>query len=383
MTPEINDEKNRKTEVLMISTSFPLDMQDWRGVFIRHLTDAFARRPDLQLQLWMPPGEHHPDARPSLHGNDQAWLRQLMDDGGIAHLLRSRTALGLTKAASLLRRLRRAYRRSNADLYHINWLQSALPLPNDKRPALITVLGSDMTLLRIPGMRHMIRGVLRQRNAALCPNAGWMVDPLTRDFGDVARIAPVPFGIDAGWYAMERIPFTDRPPAWLVVSRLTRNKLGTLFDWCEPHFRDGKRELHLLGPMQEHVTLPDWARHHGPVSAEDLRQDWFPRAHGLVTLSQHAEGRPQVMLEAMAAGLPIIASRLPAHEDLLRHRETGWLCGHATDIGTALEALEDPDTNTSTGLRARQWVDREVGTWDDCAARYVKLYEDLTGGHTG
>ena len=382
MTSESTDDASRKAEILLISTSFPSDRQDWRGIFIRHLTDALARRPDLQLRLWVPPGEHHADARPSLHGDDETWLRRLMEDGGIAHLLRRRTLLGLIRSASLLQRLRRTYRRSDADLYHINWLQNALPLPNDGRPALITVLGSDMSLLRIPGMRRMVRRVVRQRNAVLCPNADWMVEPLTRDFGTVTRIEPVPFGIDAGWYEMQREPLTSGPSVWLVVSRLTKNKLGTLFSWCEPYFRNGKRELHLLGPMQEQMTLPNWVHQHGPVSGDALRQDWFPRAHGLVTLSQHAEGRPQVMLEAMAAGLPIIASRLSAHEDLLRHRDTGWLCGQAADVGDALAALEDPETNTSMGLRAREWAGREVGTWDDCAARYVKLYEDLIGRHT-
>lgn len=374
-----------RLDVLVTSTSFPADLDDWRGVFIRHLTDALARRPDLAVQLWMPPGEHHRDARMALHGDDGAWLQQLMHDGGIAHLLRRRTPLGLARTVSLLRRLRRSYRRSDASLYHINWLQNALPLPDDRRPALVSVLGNDMALLRLPGMRAMLRRALRRRAAVLCPNADWMVGALTRGFGDVASIAPVAFGIDNGWYDLVREPVCepsqDRPPVWLAVTRLTRNKLGTLFEWCEPHFVDGARELHLLGPMQEQVALPEWVRHHGAVSSQALRESWFPRAHGLITLSQHAEGRPQVMLEAMAAGLPIIASRQPAHEDLIQHRETGWLCAQAADVPTALAALEDPHTNHAIGRRARAWVGCEIGTWDDCAARYVKLYKDLIDGH--
>jgi hypothetical protein len=43
--------------VLMVSTSYPADLGDWRGLFIRHITDALARRDDIRLRLWSPPGE--------------------------------------------------------------------------------------------------------------------------------------------------------------------------------------------------------------------------------------------------------------------------------------------------------------------------------------
>lgn len=375
--PVSGDVSSRKFQVLMSGTSYPSDLADWRGVFLRHLADALARRADVALRLWMPAGEHHPDARLSLHGDDEAWLRRLMQAGGIAHLLRNRPATGLATALSLLRRLRRAYRRSDAELYHVNWLQNALPLPDNGHPALVTVLGSDLALLRLPGMRHLLRRTMRRRRVILSPNAHWMTARLEHDFGDLATVVPVPFGIDAGWYAISRQPPPEVPASWLVVSRLTRDKLGPLFDWCAPYFSGAARQLHLFGPMQEQIALPDWVRYHGPASVESLRGTWFPQAHGLITLSRHAEGRPQVLLEAMAAGLPIIASRLPAHDDLLIHGQTGWLCDQAADLGTALDYLEDDTANREMGTRARAWVASQIGTWDDCASRYAKLYRSL------
>ncbi len=65
------------------------------------------------------------------------------------------------------------------------------------------------------------------------------------------------------------------------------------------------------------MTLPPWIHYHGSVAPDTLIRDWYPRASAMVTLSQHDEGRPQVLLEAMASGLPVIASRIPAHADLL------------------------------------------------------------------
>jgi glycosyltransferase involved in cell wall biosynthesis len=110
-----------------------------------------------------------------------------------------------------------------------------------------------------------------------------------------------------------------------------------------------------------------------------LSQEWFPRAHGLVTLSRHAEGRPQVMLEAMAAGLPIIASGMPAHADIVDDGVTGALVGSQHDYERELAALEDAATNQRMGTAARAWSMREIGTWDDCAARYVRIYRRLLG----
>jgi glycosyltransferase involved in cell wall biosynthesis len=108
-----------------------------------------------------------------------------------------------------------------------------------------------------------------------------------------------------------------------------------------------------------------------------LRDTWFPQAHGLITLSQHAEGRPQVMLEALASGLPIVASRLPAHDDLLAGGEGGILCDDATATQAALAMLADATTNRALGARGRARMQATIGTWDDCAERYVAMYRQL------
>jgi glycosyltransferase involved in cell wall biosynthesis len=106
-------------------------------------------------------------------------------------------------------------------------------------------------------------------------------------------------------------------------------------------------------------------------------QKWFPQACGLITLSRHDEGRPQVMLEAMAAGLPVLTSDLPAHRDMVQHQQTGWLAKSPQDLAQGLAWLEDPHNNTVTGQAARQWVLDTVGTWDDCASRYAGAYQTL------
>mgnify|MGYP003619384811 FL=1 len=83
------------------------------------------------------------------------------------------------------------------------------------------------------------------------------------------------------------------------------------------------------------------------------------------------------MLEAMAAGLPIIASQLPAHSDLITHDRTGLLCASQQEYADALAELEQHEANSRIGAAAREWVMQELGTWDDCAARYAHIYRQL------
>ena len=206
-----------------------------------------------------------------------------------------------------------------------------------------------------------------------------MRDPLQVAFGDVAEILPVSFGIDPRWYAIKRASDEKQPHRWLAVTRLTANKLGPLFDWSEGLFSENSRELHLFGPLQEDIEVPEWVHYHGSATPQQLADEWFPRACGLITLSRHAEGRPQVMLEAMAAGLPIVASNMPAHASIVFDGETGRLCDSKDNYGASVRELEDATTNRHLGEVARRWVTAEIGTWDDCADRYVSIYRQLLG----
>lgn len=362
--------------VLLSSSSYPQDAQDWRSRFIANMVTALARRSDVSLSVWAPPG-YLPNAVTQTNtDSDHRWLAGLAAKGGMAHLLRTRRMLALGTVLSFLLRLGRAYRIKPTELVHANWLQNALPLWGTRTPALITVLGSDFGLLRLPGMRLALRAMLRQRRAILAPNAEWMVPALRQAFGDLAEVRPIPFGVDDAWFDVARAPAPDNVHHWLAVTRLTHAKLGDLFAWGDGLFGP-TRPLHLFGPVQETVDIPPWVHYHGPTHPAELQQKWFPMATGLITLSRHDEGRPQVMLEAMASGLPVLASDLPAHRDMVQHRQTGWLAPNRNELAEGLDWLEDPLNNQSNGLSARQWIKDTVGTWDDCAARYVAAYRGL------
>jgi glycosyltransferase involved in cell wall biosynthesis len=345
---------------------------------MKNLINELVQIDNIDLSLWSPPGEMNANIHFLPDSNESKWLNHLMEQGGIIHLLRNKPLRGLIYSIKLLNVLHKTYRQNqvNTDIFHINWLQNSLPLYGTKNPAVISILGSDYGLLKLPGMVPLLRVIFKQRRTILVPNANWMADKLNHYFSDVATIHPVPFGVRQEWFNIKRILSDEQPKKWLVVSRLTKNKIGPLFDWGEDLFT-GQHELHLFGPMQEEMKIPDWVHYHGSTFPIDLEKNWFPNAHGLVTLSEHDEGRPQVMLEAMASGLPIIASNLEAHNDLIQHNKTGIIVNNKSEVSIALQQLSNIQYNKDIGKNAQHWLHEEIGTWSDCAQKYHKLYQSL------
>lgn len=361
----------------MISTSYPYNIDDWRGTFIRDIVYALSKDNDINLSLCAPPGTIPTSVTYTASPNELKWLHNMMENGGIAHILHSFGRQQLSCIINLMYLLRKVYRRkSDIDLVHINWLQNILPLWGTSTPALVGVLGSDFALLNIPGMTQLLRAVICQRKCIIAPNASWMVPELRNRFGDIAEIHAIPFGVDSSWFAIARNFPLYRPRKWLVVSRITDKKMGQLFSWGQNLFREDD-ELHLFGPLQEEVSIPHWVHYHGAVPQSDLKELWYPNAAGLITLSNHDEGRPNVILEAMAASLPVIASDLPAHKDIISHMTNGWLVSSKEELHAGLSWLKDDANNSRIGIAARSYVSQNVGTWGDCAKRYTSAYHSL------
>lgn len=92
-----------------------------------------------------------------------------------------------------------------------------------------------------------------------------------------------------------------------------------------------------------------------------------------------------VVLEAWAAGRPVLASAVGGLCDLIRQGETGWLfpSGNLEEAeARVLAACEQPEQ--MAGMRARcQKLCREQYAWSALAARLTGLYGEVLSAHSG
>jgi glycosyltransferase involved in cell wall biosynthesis len=94
---------------------------------------------------------------------------------------------------------------------------------------------------------------------------------------------------------------------------------------------------------------------HGSLSAEEVRRRLA--AGSLFTLPSHEEGQPIAILEAMAAGLPVVVTSIGANPDVVRDGVDGLLVAprDPAALADALERLlRDPAERRRIGASARE-----------------------------
>lgn len=105
------------------------------------------------------------------------------------------------------------------------------------------------------------------------------------------------------------------------------------------------------------------------------------RAFDVYVLTSHSEGFPLSTIQAMASGLPTVATRCGGPEEMLSDGSTGWLVERNSPAAVA-EALQrlirDPEMRSRMGRRARDEAVERYST-SVMIEQYERLYETLAG----
>ncbi|WP_295606524.1 glycosyltransferase family 4 protein [uncultured Lamprocystis sp.] len=223
-----------------------------------------------------------------------------------------------------------------------------------------------------------------------CINA--MSARLAREVATLA-LAPIPVSrIPNGVVVPRQAPDLrrqDRPPRILCVGRFVAYKGHDVLLRAIRLLLDAGHafELRLVGDGPLHLMLEADISRLGLSDVVSILGQRLPeqildeiQQADLFVLPSLCEGMPGALLEALAHGLPAIATQVSGSVDILDD-EIGWLVpvGDAEALASAIAAALDagPDRLREMGSNARYKVAREYDM-DVVAARYLTLFKELT-----
>jgi teichuronic acid biosynthesis glycosyltransferase TuaC len=256
------------------------------------------------------------------------------------------------------------------------------------KPLTVTARGTDLNLIsRYALPRRMIQWTARQADASIGVSRGLM--QVLRDLDiDSGRLHVMRNGVDLlRFHPLPRAQARSElglvgSPLLLAVGNLIELKGHHLvIDALESlRTRYPAARLVVVGQGPERLNLEQRARERGvadrvtfagAIPNEDLVR-WYSAADVLVLASQR-EGWPNVLLEAMACGTPVVATAVGAAGEIVEGH-VGLLVADrsAASLAAALNRLlADPPSRTAVRTHAESFA------WQDTSEAQLSLFRRL------
>lgn len=427
--------------ILVLATTFPRGKGDTEPAFVLDLSQSLAERghPIVALvphaagaareEIFEEAGPAQSPSSPfgEPGGESQAGVRvirfpywpdergqQLCYNGGALPNLRQSWMARLNLPAFLWQQRRwmsRLLRREAFDLIHSHWILpqgffAVRRAGRDNLPVVVTAHAGDIFPLRRPGLRGVLRYTLN-RAAAVTANSEATAAELLKAAPGVRPVV-IPMGVDlerfaSGGERAQALRQTLAPdgPLILTAGRFALKKGQAYLLRAMPHIlrRQPKARLALIGfgPLEEALEsevrslgLGDCVRFIGKVPHDEMpgylaAADVFVLP-SIVSPSGDTEGLGVVLLEALAAGTPVVASRVGGIPDIVKDGETGLLVAEKQPEALAeaiLRLLEQPALGARLVEEGRRHIERHF-SWPGVARRFERLFEQvLSECHSG
>lgn len=298
------------------------------------------------------------------------------------------------------RALRNLVGRREFDLVHGHWVVPNGLIVNASGlgiPTAIGLHGSDVFLAERPGVRELVRWAMK-RTRLLTGCSPELVDRICSLGFDRQRSHVIPYGVDVEQFS----PAPDRRQIWrqqlsipaaatigLGVGRMVTKKGFHVLLEVLPEFFERFPESHLilggegdrLEEFQRQMSAWEGRIHFPGVIYRDTLPDLYRCADFFVLPAVHdrrgnVDGLPNVILEAMASGLPIVASDISGIPLAVVNEQNGLLVAEEDRSGLA-NALDricaDGELRLQMGAASRAKAESEL-TWRAVADRYRQAY---------
>lgn len=388
--------------LLVLASTFPKSRADSTPAFVLDLSKHLQSR--FQVTVLTPAVKGAPEGDEiegvKVRRFHYFWPRslELLADGAILENLRRRRWLFLQAPFLLLFEFVAAYRLARASrpaVIHAYWfipqgLVAVVVGSFLNIPVVVTALGGDVSGLR-GWLWSTIRNVVASKSKAITVVS---TDLKNRLSGVVSATgeppAVMPMGVDTERLTDESDGSIPADKTILFVGRLAEKKGLQYLIKAFPQVLSHHPEARLLvvgdGPnraeleaLAEHLHLTDHVRFVGGQSPEELRRSYLSSrlfvVPSVVARSGDTEGLPVALLEAMAAGRPVVATSVGGVPEVVVQGRTGLLVEPESPraLASAITTLLDsPDGAGRMGTVARRWVRRKFD-WRQVGQRYANL----------
>ena len=246
------------------------------------------------------------------------------------------------------------------------------------KPLVITARGSDVTLFpQFSLPRRMIKWAIRRADAVITV-ANALRDEVIALGGDPDRVTTLRNGVDLQLFRpLERQP--NKEFTLLTVGHLVPQKAQELSIGALPLLPDTRLVIAGEGPnramlenLARSLKVDDRVTFLGAVSQDQLRAQY--NAADAMVLSSSREGWANVLLESMACGTPVVASRVHGTPEVVAAPEAGVLMNERTPQGVA-EGVNRLRANYPDRAATRRYAERF--SWDDTTAGQLAIFQRI------
>jgi len=263
------------------------------------------------------------------------------------------------------------------------------------RPVVVTLWGSDKLILQLPFLSNLIIRILNKADAIICEDKNLKSSLVARGM-DCQKITLIQNGIDCSIFrpsdslkAKNHLNLQAEERIILSIGSLNKTKNHSLLinTFAETAALNNTWRLYIIGEgverkclekqildlglnkkvillgLQNHSSLPQW------LNAADI-----------FVLPSQSEGTPNALLEAMACGLPVIASNVGGIPELIQDNIEGLLfeSGSKDDLKEKLNRLiQDKGLQKTLAENAGKKITSQYGSWKTQAEKLLSLYEQL------
>lgn len=389
--------RKKRVRVGFITTSFPIATNEPSGIFVKRLVETIGKGLDITV---LTPDSHRIGTENETEGfhlsafryAPKNWQRLAHEPGGIPDSLRRRDPALFLAPLIIISMCWNAWRLAGqVELIHGNWsgpaVIGALAARIRNKPAIATLRGEDLTRARQSKLFRLILWSCIKLNRHIVCVSEAMHRDLTVNFPKFAdRFSFIPNGVTSP-PSRRHNPSDGTLRILSVGSLIARKRIDVIISAMGQLKSPNSVRLRIVGDGPLAKYLREFAQNRGldhsvefigQVSPEEVASHlgWAD----LFVLASESEGRPNVLLEAMAASLPTISSDIDGVRELIEERYgLLYAMGDPTQLAEKIQfVIDNPKDAFNYGRLARQRIDQLGLTWENAAAAYTRLYRQFT-----